>query len=318
MLALMAAIILCLFSACTIPISLVTVGMLSFLYWSTTARDPYGLFHLSLNKLPGEDIDSSPKTEWLNMGFWKDTNVFPEACQALCCKLIRAAQCKNGDRILDVGHGTGDSLIVLLSQPVGQRPSAVTGITSLPVHHDRSRARIDRLLSSLSNPPPRVDLYLGDAVCQHSKAAHPLDSSSLTSFDRILALDCAYHFNTRLDFLRQSYLKLVPGGRIALADICFDAQMLQSRRLWFLSSVFKLMPRHNMISAEEYVAQLRDIGYVDVNLEDITEEVFPGFVRFLKSRGIGWKMFASIIEWYSKAGTRFVIVSGCRHQCLSA
>ena len=34
-------------------------------------NDPYGLFHLSLNKLPFEDPNSLPETEWLNMGYWK-------------------------------------------------------------------------------------------------------------------------------------------------------------------------------------------------------------------------------------------------------
>jgi len=37
----------------------------------TTKNDPYGLFHLSLNKLPFEDPNSLPATEWLNMGYWK-------------------------------------------------------------------------------------------------------------------------------------------------------------------------------------------------------------------------------------------------------
>jgi hypothetical protein len=36
-----------------------------------TPNDPYGLFHLSLNKLPGESPEADPKTEWLNMGYWK-------------------------------------------------------------------------------------------------------------------------------------------------------------------------------------------------------------------------------------------------------
>jgi Na+/proline symporter len=35
------------------------------------SSDPYGLFHLSLNKLPGENPHTDPKTEWLNMGYWK-------------------------------------------------------------------------------------------------------------------------------------------------------------------------------------------------------------------------------------------------------
>jgi hypothetical protein len=42
------------------------------------SHDPYGLFHLSLNKRPGEDTE--PLTEWLNMGFWK-----------VCCRLCRTA-----------------------------------------------------------------------------------------------------------------------------------------------------------------------------------------------------------------------------------
>lgn len=42
---------------------------------------PYGLFHLALNKLPGEKGDEPPKTEWLNMGYWKDAKAFPEACR---------------------------------------------------------------------------------------------------------------------------------------------------------------------------------------------------------------------------------------------
>lgn len=41
------------------------------LAYITHSSDPYGLFHLSLNKLPGENDEEDPKTEWLNMGYWK-------------------------------------------------------------------------------------------------------------------------------------------------------------------------------------------------------------------------------------------------------
>ncbi|KAG6911918.1 hypothetical protein DXG01_000165 [Tephrocybe rancida] len=296
-----------------IPSYMIIAAALVLLYWFNTASDPYGLSHLSLNKLPGDNADSPPRTEWLNMGFWKDTDIFPEACEgemgsqqnafranshvALCVKLIDAARCQNGDHILDVGHGTGESLMLLLSGTSSPRPSNVTGITSLPVHHHRSQDRVNVLLSSLPRPRPEVDLHLGDAVCQRAQADHPLDASSPKLFDRILALDCAYHFNTRCDFLRQAYPKLAPGGRIALADICFDARMLQSRRLWFLASVVRLLPAHNIVSGEDYVSQMKEMGYVDVELEDISAYVFPGFVRFLKARGLGWSWLPSkVIE----------------------
>lgn len=38
---------------------------------SRTSNDPYGLFHLSLNTTPQDDPNGPPRTEWLNMGFWK-------------------------------------------------------------------------------------------------------------------------------------------------------------------------------------------------------------------------------------------------------
>lgn len=31
--------------------------------------DPYGTFHVGLNRVPGGP--NPPKTEWLNMGYWK-------------------------------------------------------------------------------------------------------------------------------------------------------------------------------------------------------------------------------------------------------
>jgi hypothetical protein len=47
------------------------VAVASWLYMQRHINDPYGLFHLSLNKLPSEDPNSPPETEWLNVGYWK-------------------------------------------------------------------------------------------------------------------------------------------------------------------------------------------------------------------------------------------------------
>lgn len=72
------------------------------------------------------------------------------------------------------------------------------------------------------------------------------------------------------------------------------------------------MPKHNMVSTEDYVSQMREIGYVDIVLEDITEDVFPGFVKFLKGRGWGWWVFGAVIETYARVGARFIVVSGSK------
>ncbi|KAF8168043.1 hypothetical protein B0H34DRAFT_792700 [Crassisporium funariophilum] len=299
---------------CTLALLLLAASSWIRMSSRPASSDPYGLFHLALNKLPEDDPDSPPATEWLNMGYWKDTTVFPEACKALAMKLFAAGNCKRGGRILDVGHGTGESLILLLtdaSVPPPSPPSYLAGITSMDLHHRRSRDRVHRHQAAQQNTV-QVKLYKGDAVFDGVVQEHPFHPSSSKTFDTILALDCAYHFNTRRTFLEQSFGQLASGGSIALADICFSSSSLSTLRTKLTLPILRLMPKHNQISTEEYIVQMREIGYIDVVLEDITPDVFPGFVTFLKSRGWGWWVFGTVISWYASAGARFVIVSGKR------
>ncbi|KAH9486879.1 Erythromycin 3''-O-methyltransferase [Psilocybe cubensis] len=305
------------------------------------SNDPYGLFHLTLNKAPSQDPNLPPATEWLNMGYWKKhvevgVNCFLGQRKEFIPLWLRSSRAKINrgwqtahrgksvrllpstttqpnqlvDSLPDVGHGTGESLLFLLSEPSLPRISHLVGITSLEVHHERSVDRVHKL-QALRDIDTIVDLYHADAICtDRANPAHPLSTLSNETFDVILALDCAYHFNTRRLFLEQAYTKLERGGTVALADICFSSDALKTRRTQFLVSVLRLMPRHNVISKEDYVAQMKRIGYSDVVLEDITDDVFPSFSRFLKTQGWGWWVLGKVIDWYASAGARFVIVSG--------
>ncbi|KAF9569629.1 hypothetical protein CPC08DRAFT_2626 [Agrocybe pediades] len=296
----------------TIP-CIIFLSIILFKLASTPPADPYGLFHLSLNRLPGQNPDESPDTEWLNMGYWKGAGSFPEACKALALKTFRAARLTKQGRVLDVGHGTGQSLILLLSESSIERPNELVGITSLGLHHQRSLHRVEKY-QARNESDCTVDLYHGDAVYDGKDAKHPLSPSCAKEFDSILALDCAYHFNTRRRFLEQSYHKLAVGGSIALADICFLPSTPQKNRIrsWTRWTLRGLMHAHNMVSTEEYVAQMQEIGYKEVIMEDISSDVFPGFIQFLKSKGGGWWFFAWFIRWYYSeyVGARFVVVSG--------
>ncbi|KAH9037266.1 S-adenosyl-L-methionine-dependent methyltransferase [Lactarius pseudohatsudake] len=273
----------------TILASVVFAGF--YVYFSRRTSDPYGTFHVPFNKVPGGP--DPPQTEWLNMGFWKDTVVFPEACQGT---LFRVADLKPGGRVLDVGHGCGDSILLQLSHPEVATPSILCGITSLPAHHRRSWERVKRFQSSV-DAPPAVLLFQGDAVWRPGCQDHPLSPDFQYDFDNILALDCAYHFNTRDEFLRQSLRRLTPGGSVL------------TLLLW---RVLRTMPKHNITTKEQYIQQMREIGYEDVELEDITPFVFPGFRQFLKQRGRMWGIFSWSMSWLEGRGLRFVIIKGTR------
>ena len=188
------------------------------------------------------------------------------------------------------------------------------GITSLPIHHERSLVRTRTLQSTVAESnQTKVDLYAASAVYDNASfPSHPLNPSYPNEFDSILALDCAYHFLTRRRFLEQSFIKLSPNGSIALADICFisSSHFLKTPLAWIVTKIFNPMPEANVISKNAYLDQMTEIGYVDITLEDIGEDVFPGFVQFLKSRQWGWWFFGWVLEEYCRAGARFVIVSG--------
>ncbi|KAJ5355498.1 uncharacterized protein N7496_012710 [Penicillium cataractarum] len=68
----------------------------------------YGLDHAVLNvRLP-------PETMWMNMGYWEDTQNFPEACQALLDQVLQAGlstETAQSVRVLDVGCGCGDQSV---------------------------------------------------------------------------------------------------------------------------------------------------------------------------------------------------------------
>ena len=172
---------------------------------------------------------------------------------------------------------------------------------------------MNSILSSDDTPEDTPDVLLlqGDAVWRPGHQGHPLSPDFQHDFDNILALDCAFHFNTREEFLRQSLRRLTPGGSVALADLCFSSSpglMLT----FLLCHVLRTMPKHNVTTKEQYVRQMREIGYEDVELEDITPFVFPGFREFLKHQGFLWGAFSWLMSWLEGRGLRYVIVKGTR------
>ena len=200
------------------------------------------------------------------------------------------------------------------------RPRTLTGITSLPSHHHRAQQRVNDCLQSKSPHPldkhPSVTLYCTDAICRDSTSIrHPLSPlSSDPPYTSILALDCAYHFRTRQTFLQQSFARLAPGGYLALADITVSSDYLQSTRKYanYLLAYAFAHPTANLISPATYAQQLIDIGFEDVQVQDITDDVFPGFRAFLRTQGGSWRVFEMVLGTWVNLGRRFVLVSGRR------
>lgn len=70
------------------------------------------------------------------------------------------------------------------------------------------------------------------------------------------------------------------------------------------------MPLENRVSLTGYKELMQEIGYHEVEYEDITLDVFPYFIAFLKSRGWAWWLFACVLQVYTSSGARFVVIHG--------
>ena len=211
----------------------------------------------------------------------------------------------------DVGHGSGDSLLLQLTHPATPRPKRLVGITSLASHHHRAFQRLqDTQIRNATARDIEVELYLGNAVYHASATStskHPLHPDG-GEYSTILALDCAYHFDTRHDFLSQSFEHLSRGGKIALADICFSN--VPSPLVRYALGLLGVMPTANIMTGQEYRRAMEKIGYIDVTLVDISDDVFPGFMHFLSKRGLLWKLFVGLFGMLVKGGARYVLVTG--------
>jgi ubiquinone/menaquinone biosynthesis C-methylase UbiE len=208
---------------------------------------------------------------YLNLGHWCDTHSIEEACPALALLVGETAGMGPADRVVDVGFGFADQDMLWMDRFAPQR---IIGLNITPLHVRLGRHRVRR-----RGLQDRIDLREGSAT------AMPLPDACC---DVVTAVECAFHFDTRADFLAEAFRVLRPGGRIVLADIIRAAPAPGAlRRRWQDASWRALaralsIPDANADRQEAYAARFADAGFEAVAVRSISEEVFPGWHQALR------------------------------------
>lgn len=107
----------------------------------------------------------------------------------------------------------------------------------------------------------------------------------------MLALECAFHFNTREKFFQEAYRALRPGGRLALTDIILaplphdPLGRLTHRLTWSSARRSWVVPEENVYDRLTYAERLAAAGFRNVRVESIWEQVYPPLHRYMKKPG---------------------------------
>ena len=208
---------------------------------------------------------------YANYGYWTRAGMpIDEACDALTDLVARAAGVGPGDRVLEVGCGCGAGAVYYTLR---YQPASVAGIDVTEVRVEEARAFI-----TSNQLADTIQVGLGDATA----LAFP-DGA----FTRVLAVECAFHFNTRRDFFREAARVLTPGGTLALTDVIprRGADLAHYRATVHFPAISngEYDVYDNVYDADAYAAHLRAAGFEDARLDAITDQTMRPFADHLEA-----------------------------------
>lgn len=250
---------------------------------------------------------------WGNLGYWQDLDNYSDACRALAQLLGDAADLNSSSTVLDAGFGCGDQLLLWLSE--FQVP-AITGVNYSSSQTLRAQQHLQ-----CSSYQSRADVRQAD-VDDAGLWRQWLDDG--LRVDRVVALDCLYHFPSRERFWQRSATVLSERGRIAMTDLMLaDTHKRTSLAHHALRWMFKQskIPEGNVVHCQQYIEQLKAAGFSDVEVLDISDEVMQGFWRWTRRRRLPWRRWIKyevtgrFLNWaYRKQVLRYCVVVATRSE----
>ncbi|MFT4021027.1 MAG: class I SAM-dependent methyltransferase [Acinetobacter sp.] len=204
---------------------------------------------------------------WSNLGLWRHGDCYVQACQNMADHLAHGIGLHQNDHLLDLGCGHGASIL-----------------------HWAQHYHIQQITA--------VELQ---AVCvqniqqQEIQALKRLECASFLALDRftfpqkftaIVCIDALYHhaLNT---FLKQTIPLLADHGRIGF-------HYLQRNPLWKQASTLRRqrsamllkmadVKMKNVLEHGEIEQELQQSGCVDIQIENLTKQVFAGFANYVQT-----------------------------------
>ncbi|QHY99577.1 Erythromycin 3''-O-methyltransferase [Streptomyces sp. S4.7] len=210
------------------------------------------------------------ESTYFNQGYWETGNETYDAAQeALAGLLADTVGMREGDTVLDCGFGYGDQDFYWLKS---RRPRQIFGINITPKHVEFASDRARR-----EGVTDRVNFQLASAT------EIPFPDNT---FDRVVSLESAMHYQPRSQFFKEAYRVLKPGGVIATADIvpmpgAGPRENLKAHALGWLKWT---VDDRNWHDRDVYAEKLSQTGFESVGVTTIQPKVWEPWRAYITKK----------------------------------
>nr|XP_019012395.1 uncharacterized protein I206_03242 [Kwoniella pini CBS 10737]OCF51176.1 hypothetical protein I206_03242 [Kwoniella pini CBS 10737] len=305
--------------------------------------EPYQLWDpIALN----DKIQGERQTRWCNMGWWENTDSFPIAAKSLAEKLLDFAKeggYSGGGNVLVLHlnstnppkhlHGltslTSDTKTsqILLDKYKSENINTKIELFTYSAKYNPTK--------DFNHPLNKMKGFMGEKNFKNYNAY--LDEDEILEveeeqeqenylnynkpppppYDLIYILDSIYHYPPSIISFLNS-LKPITNKKnksiIIYTDILppppFESKLNKFK--FFFISYFLSIPISNLLnrpkSLLEYKNLLENQGWIDVEIQDWSQNVWKGFANNLKNRGGKWEKVGKTVDRARKDGWKFVAV----------
>ncbi|MDQ6756759.1 MAG: methyltransferase domain-containing protein [Bacteroidota bacterium] len=190
--------------------------------------------------------------------------------------LAEMGNIKQGARIIDAGCGLGHSTL-WLAEHFNAR---VTGITIVPKQVETMKKIIEK------NEIKNVDFL------EASYFNMPFENNSA---DIVWAIESVCHAKDKLQFYKEAYRVLKPGGKLLIGENLRTARPLENKKEELLKEIFNSWAIPDLDTLEEHAAHAKNAGFSTFKSNDVTANMMVSY-RNLKEICRRWAWLNKLLH----------------------